>query len=143
MQQSWAATHNVNLLAANVNHPSAGASGSGIYSGRTGALDMYVSGSEKTKILKAQVPCSITAAAKLTENIPLSLAQSKLKIRHEDLSKYAIKFLNFAVESLQKGRLCHGNFCCNYTVMGAITSKNESVRQTSAFTASPQMLLAQ
>lgn len=129
MQQSWAATHNVNLLAANVNHPSAGASGSGIYSGRTGALDMFVSGSEKTKILKAQVPCSINAATKLIENVPLSLAQSKLKIRHEDLSKYAIEFLNFAVKPLQKGRLCHGNICCNYTVVATMTRGNESVRQ--------------
>lgn len=134
MQQSWASTHNVNLLAANINNPSAGASGSGIYSGHNGALDVFVSGSEETRILKAKVPCdirdSIRSITKTTTNyISSPVAQSKLKVRQENLSNYAIKFLDFAKRSVENGRLCHGNVCCLYTVEASnIGNSSDTVR---------------
>lgn len=46
----------MNLLAANVNWPSIKCSGSGIYSGRSGALDVFVSATPKSKLLIAKVP---------------------------------------------------------------------------------------
>lgn len=55
-QQSWAYTNNVNLLAANINWPSLHCSGSGIFSGRFGALEAFVSQTPTTKVLIAKVP---------------------------------------------------------------------------------------
>lgn len=55
-QQSWAYANNVNLLAANINWPSKNCTGSGIYAGRLGALESFVSQSPMTKVLIAKVP---------------------------------------------------------------------------------------
>lgn len=46
----------MNLLAANVNAPSIKCSGSGIYGGQSGALQVFVSESPATKILIAKIP---------------------------------------------------------------------------------------
>lgn len=62
-QQSWAYANNVNLLAANINWPSMQCSGSGIYAGRLGALNVFVSESPVTKILIAKVPTALPVVA--------------------------------------------------------------------------------
>lgn len=104
-----------------MNHPSAGASGSGIYSGRAGALDIFVSGWEKTKILKAQVPytpsTSLDTFMSAKMDVSFSTAQAKLKIRQEDMNEFAFKFLDFShQQGRHKGNLCHGKICCRYDV---------------------------
>ena len=48
MQLSWAYKNNINLLAAGVNDPNVGASGTGIYAGNNGAMVAAIEGSRKT-----------------------------------------------------------------------------------------------
>lgn len=49
----------MNLLAANINWPSEKCSGSGIYAGRLGALETFVSQTPTTKVLIAKVPTTL------------------------------------------------------------------------------------
>ena len=54
-QWGWAYGLDVVLLAAGYNKPQAGSSGSGIYQGRFGAVDYYMSDTEGSKLLVSSV----------------------------------------------------------------------------------------
>lgn len=118
-QQSWASTKNVTVLAANGNYPRGAVTGSGIYSGRAGALDMYVTGVEGTRIMKAQVPYHVSSATKLR---PISLNARKSVLLPNDLSQYNVRFLDFSQSKEQSGDLCQGQICCSYAVK--VTERN-------------------
>lgn len=122
-QQSWAFAKNVTLLAANANYPYGAVTGSGIYSGRAGALDMYVTGVEGTRIMRAQVPYHVSSA---TKRRPTSLNPRQSSIIPNDLSQYNVKFLDFSHSKEQSGDLCHGQICCSYAVQ--VTERTSRLR---------------
>lgn len=141
-QQSWAIANNVNLLAANGNDVRYGCTGSGIYSGRTGALEMFVSEQPATKILIAKVPkddfeytlnktLQIGSPKKLKQNalnngiggmskfLQTKLLRSKesaLKLSHEDFTDFSVHFLDFSRDLNQTGRVCNRAICCDYNI---------------------------
>lgn len=129
-QQGWAFANNVNLLAANTNDPHIGCSGSGIYSGRSGALNVFVSQTPATKVLIAEVPADVSTDSlsqkveqtkKLLANEKLSKsramnAQEVTKYGREDFSKYSMKFLDFSDNPVQTGEVCVNDFCCEYSI---------------------------
>ncbi|XP_031620024.1 vanin-like protein 2 [Contarinia nasturtii] len=128
-QQSWAYANNVNLLAANTNAPNIGCSGSGIYSGRSGALEVFVSLTPATKVLIADVPTNVSAdhsgkmkpIKKLMANEKLSKSRSistqdVANFGREDFSKYSMKFLDFSNNPIQTGEICIDDFCCEYSI---------------------------
>jgi pantetheine hydrolase len=55
-QQAWAYENNVVLIAAGANNPKKGSTGSGIYVGRHGALDIIFSPERKRFLMVQQVP---------------------------------------------------------------------------------------
>ncbi|XP_032526858.2 vanin-like protein 2 isoform X1 [Danaus plexippus] len=56
IQQAYAYSMNVNFLAAGANNPRVGSAGSGIYSGKAGALVSIMPGQPTTRLLVATVP---------------------------------------------------------------------------------------
>ncbi|XP_045516408.1 vanin-like protein 1 [Pieris brassicae] len=56
IQQSYAAQMNVNFLAAGANNVRSGSTGSGIYSGKAGALISLMAGAPTTRLMVARVP---------------------------------------------------------------------------------------
>lgn len=114
LQQSWAYKHNVNLLAAGANNPIQGITGTGIYSGRDGALlsnVATVSGSNiwvheirkipgtNTDIIRQNLP-SITP--------PITLLRDNLEL-HQHIA------LISTIATEQNENLCHNEFCCHFT----------------------------
>ncbi|XP_055305813.1 vanin-like protein 1 [Sitodiplosis mosellana] len=137
-QQSWAYANNVNLLAANVNAPSMMYSGSGIYSGRSGALQVIVSESPATKILIAKIPIDPLPTEhypsrkykatkgncienKLKINSNESSFQPKkypfeMKLYQDNLTEYTVTFLDFSKNLKQSGKVCNKAICCDYNI---------------------------
>lgn len=112
-QYGWAYAKNITLLAANANLPDGAVSGSGIFSGRAGALDMYVSSVEKTRIMKAQVPFEVSSTGKRQ---PVSISSRKAITLPNLLSAYNVKFLDFGLSKEHSGKICHEKVCCSYKV---------------------------
>lgn len=131
----------MNLLAANVNFPKLGCSGSGIYSGRMGALQVFVSETPATKILIAKLPIDLPADDRISpsETVAKRVVASPndfsnftgnisyfsksdetndaIYLKQDDLSEYSMNFLNFAEENLsQSGTVCNRAICCSYSV---------------------------
>lgn len=154
-QQSWAYAANVNLLAANINWPSLNCSGSGIYAGRLGALEVFYSRFATTKVLIAKVPVDPQSSA--AENIPSKMDvienpvlieenlqtidetpsneadRNKVEIdKHfsqDNLKVFAIEFLDFSKKLYHEGRVCQDGICCYYDiVISRDRMKTEKVR---------------
>lgn len=126
VQQSWAAAKNVTLLAANANYPQGAVTGSGIYSGRAGALNMYVAGVDRTRISRAEVPYHVSDA---TKRSPTSLYPRGAFSIPNDLSNYTVKFLDFSQANAQSGDVCNGQVCCSYAVniSGILPARHRTV----------------
>lgn len=56
LQQNWAYSNNVNLLAAGSNNPTVASTGTGIYAGRKGSLISVMERADSTKLYTATVP---------------------------------------------------------------------------------------
>ncbi|XP_055305811.1 vanin-like protein 1 [Sitodiplosis mosellana] len=120
-QQSWAYANNVNLLAANVNAPSIKCSGSGIYGGRSGALQVIVSESPATKILVAKIPIDpaegnrLEAQSNSNPNTD-SNESSEMILFQDDITEYTVTFLDFSRSLGQSGSVCNKAICCDYNI---------------------------
>ncbi|XP_055305835.1 vanin-like protein 1 [Sitodiplosis mosellana] len=131
-QQSWAYANNVNLLAANANQPSLGFSGSGIYGGRSGALQVIVNQTPATKILRAKIPVDPlptehfqSKSDKATEvaikqpnewSFRPDKSRFEMKLHQDNLTEYTVKFLDFSKNLKQSGKVCNKAFCCDYNI---------------------------
>ncbi|XP_031634766.1 vanin-like protein 1 isoform X2 [Contarinia nasturtii] len=136
-QQSWAYANNVNLLAANINLPDIKCSGSGIFSGRSGALQVVVNETPTTKILVAKVPVHLPAddeySANTFDNVIFKETAMESGDKHfgnnrsaeqtiamnlgqEKLTDYTVKFLDFTASHYKVGSVCNEAICCNYTI---------------------------
>lgn len=142
-QQSWAYGNDVVLLAANaatnmiIANTINPTSGSGIYAGRSTALDVFFSATPTTKILVANIPIdfqsqstrsndendALVGSAAPEENLPTEFEADKADkqkydtgISQEDMHLYTIEFLDFSKGLSQNGSVCNGGFCCNYDI---------------------------
>lgn len=104
-------------------------SGSGIHSGRSGALQMVVSEKAATKILIAKVPVDLPSSKSgedAKNQIPY-LEKSELYSSCLDNStESTVKFLDFS-KRRQSGTICNNGFSCSYDIevsdMGAQSEK--------------------
>lgn len=95
VQQNWAYTNNVNMLAAGANNPSFGSTGTGIYAGRKGSLISVMEGTAKINLYTAIVPKrGLGDNIQITQNsIRRSKAEvAQLKLKRDQLERYSIKF---------------------------------------------------
>lgn len=125
IQQSWAYGHQVNLLAAGASTTLTNKSGvlntgSGIYSGRMGALKAFTAiNTPTTKILIAEVPkkpADQPANRTMPEESEKSVILPGLRLWKADLEKYNLTFLDFEENLEQAGSVCHGTICCDYKI---------------------------
>lgn len=120
LQQGWAWTNNVNLLAAGGSLPSRGISGSGIYAGQRGALVRHMVGNStegERQLLMARVPR--TPQQQSDDIVPdeerPGPAQRKLYLLQQPLLE---EFVTWQVPLLygdvQQQHLCHTDLCCDF-----------------------------
>ncbi|XP_031634793.1 vanin-like protein 2 [Contarinia nasturtii] len=148
-QNSWAYANNVNLLAANQNIPVVQCSGSGIYSGRSGALKVFVSETAATKILIANVPVDLPANDDVLSTFESDEVGKEMKLdtrsvyyseenkgmqyisnmNQDNLTEFSVKFLNFHKSNSQAGTVCNNGICCYYNI--EVTDKGEQEGNTS------------
>lgn len=127
-------------MAANINWPTRHCTGSGIYAGRSGALEVFVSQTPTTKVLIAKVPAEPQSFP--IKNIPSKSfgfeypiaiqpnlpsyetiktdAKSEIEIdKHfsqDNMSVFAIEFLDFSKHLYQDGMVCQNGTCCHYDI---------------------------
>lgn len=123
------------MLAANKNVPIVQCSGSGIYSGRSGALEIFVSEVAATKILVSKVPVDLQPAIdnllkenesvdeiKLESHSVFHSAENTKETQYisimnqDNLTEFTVKFLNFHENPSQTGTVCNNGICCNYNI---------------------------
>lgn len=129
LQQNWAHSNNVNLLAAGANNPSIGCSGSGIYSGKSGALVSRMTGENFSKVLVHEVPK--VPGTEVPQN---SLAYDGADFENLNIERDQIEMFNFRSIKLpdtnrilnDSFRLCHGadgqKLCCDFEIDVALRS---------------------
>lgn len=130
----------MNLLAANANDNLGlwSHSGSGIYAGHMGTLDIFVSTTATTKILIANVPANpsllpiendieeieVIENTNSMENLSTKLGVDKNvnekynhQVLQENMTQFTIEFLDFSKRLSYNGTICNGDdFCCHYDI---------------------------
>lgn len=109
VQQGWAYAHNVNLLAAGANNAAVGSTGSGIYSGRQGALQSMMTDVEESKMLISSITKDPGQNKHQNYDIPTRVPDVKLK-QDYSLDKYIFSPLRIAQFALQE--MCSFEHCC-------------------------------
>lgn len=97
VQQNWAYSNKVNLLAAGANNPEFGSTGTGIYAAQHGSLISVMEGRADTSLYTATVPKRTTlnssprkSQIKYTKN-----EMKPLKLKRDQLDKYEIRFREY------------------------------------------------
>lgn len=118
VQQGWAYTHNVNLLAAGAHDPAKGSSGTGIYAGRQGSVGSIISAGAESKIIAHEImknpssnPIKHDAQSDVTPAITL---------KRDNIDIYAHVKLDSTLSTEQIHKLCYNtSFCCHFDVQFA------------------------
>jgi pantetheine hydrolase len=99
VQQNWAFTNNVNLLAAGANFPDVGSTGTGIYARRKGSIKSVMEGANRTTLYTASVPKKglgdnidvVDEAVKYTK-----VEMASLYLKKDVFDRYTIEFHRFS-----------------------------------------------
>lgn len=122
VQQHWAHSNNVNLLASGANNPQVGSTGSGIYAGNKGALVEAMHGNDETKLYTATVP-KINFPG--NENLVIrhdivrytKEEMKRLFLKRDQLDRYEIRYLGDSDgEHSVGGNFCQNGVCCDYNL---------------------------
>ncbi|XP_040165497.1 vanin-like protein 1 [Anopheles arabiensis] len=119
IQQGWAFSNNVNLLAAGASFPGVGSTGTGIYSGRRGELTTVMNHEPQTKLYVAQVPKMTfpnAAINKIPQPKGTPAQMAKLYLKRDQIDKYATKDLPMTSNALLQESVCYESHCCNFTI---------------------------
>lgn len=122
MQQHWAYSHQVNLLASGANNPAVGSTGTGIYSSRRGALNAFISGVAESKLLKSKIPKNPEESLELSTPQTTSQSAHQIKLKRDKLDTYTTIALNRTDEK-QEFKVCHKQFCCEFVVQMQVTQE--------------------
>ncbi len=119
MQQNWAYSKNVNLLAAGASFPIWGTSGSGIYAGKLGPLISAIDGESKTQLLTATVPKRTSwissVVDKTIRKTPKEL--ETLTLYREEMDNYTSVVIPSNVTKFRREiRNSDGSLCCNFNI---------------------------
>lgn len=112
IQQGWAHTHNVNLLAAGRNNPTFGHTGSGIFSGTQGPLRSIFTSTSGNRMLVHRIS-KTPGNNPVFEPESVPIATPAIPIRNENLSEYIQSGVS---PQLSTGRTCLGPFCCSFSM---------------------------
>jgi len=132
IQQAWAFTNNVNLLAAGFNNPTVGSTGSGIYHGKFGQLASGMYPTLTRKVLIATVP-KLNLTAGVLPSTPVATTPDRFThnemlsvyLKRDQIDQYTTQELIIPqtgnAENLNQ-RLCHNSFCCDFQVTAALSA---------------------
>jgi len=123
IQQNWAHSNDVNFLGAGANQPKVGSGGSGIYSGKYGALISTMTGEEVTKLLVHEVP-KIPGNVNRTSGSAYSGSNfGNLKLKRDQLDVYEkrrIELQESETSHSENFTLCqkfeNDNLCCDFNI---------------------------
>lgn len=129
IQQGIAYSRDVNLLVAGASVPTQGSTGSGIYSGKFGALKAIIVDIPTTRVLVTDVP-KVPSTAIVVEAPKPSSARLRadtaaepvtLHLMNEDLTNgYEARWLKFQENNTQADKVCQNSFCCSYNVRATL-----------------------
>lgn len=139
-----AANANTKMIIANAPNPT---SGSGIYAGRSTALDVFYSSIPTTKILIADVPIDLPSQstrkddennifvekAAQMEDLPNGINVDKKydeNISQQVMSSFSIEFLDFSKGLSHNGTVCNGDFCCEFDIDVIDNGSNDKMVNT-------------
>lgn len=118
MQEGWAVTHNVNLLAASANQPAQGISGSGIYSGSFGALQSFVTGEPRSRQFTYNVPTTPGLSPDSVGNQDFGTLLDNLQLINDPATITVHRFITTTNTSMQEFEICEessvNRLCCNF-----------------------------
>lgn len=129
IQQNWAHSNDANFLGAGANNPQVGSAGSGIYSGKSGALISTMTGDQTTRLLVHEVPK--VPGGSVTRTSPAYSGENfdGLKLKRDQLDVYTfqdLKVPDSTNTSLNESfTLCHSpeeashNLCCDFEISTA------------------------
>uniref|UniRef100_A0A182RL31 CN hydrolase domain-containing protein n=1 Tax=Anopheles funestus TaxID=62324 RepID=A0A182RL31_ANOFN len=119
IQQGWAFSNNANLLAAGASFPGVGSTGTGVYSGRRGAITTVMNHEPQTKLYVVQVPkmnFPNAAISKIPQPKGTPAEMAKLFLKRDQIDKYTTKDLPMTSNAQLDERVCYQSHCCNFTI---------------------------
>ncbi|XP_055846176.1 vanin-like protein 1 [Episyrphus balteatus] len=123
LQQSWAYANNVNLLAAGASNPSGGTTGSGIFSGKQGALVSVMAETPERKLYIANVTKSseFKTSERLTNEPNSNQIRKKSTggirlMREYRMEAFTSELLEPNSNSIIQKQICHDAFCCQFNL---------------------------
>lgn len=125
IQQGWAFANNVNLLAAGASFPGVGSTGTGVYSGRRGAITTVMNHEPQTKLYVAQVPKMSfpnAAISKIPPQKGTPAQMAKLWLKRDQIDRYVTKDLPMTSNAQLEERVCYESHCCNFTINYTVQS---------------------
>lgn len=134
IQQNWAHSNDVNFLGAGANRPQVGSGGSGIYSGKSGALISTMTGEATTRLLVHEVPKIPGNPVAKTSQAYSGTDFDNFKLKRDQLDIYS--FRNITLPDSTNTPL-HENFtlcyddedrelCCYFEIDVALRSTSEN-----------------
>lgn len=119
IQLGWAFANNANLLAAGASFPGVGSTGTGVYSGRHGAITTIMNYDPQSKLYVAKVP-KLLFPNEVVDKIPqpkgTPAQMTKLFLKRDQIDKYTTKDLPMTSNAQLEERVCYENHCCNFTI---------------------------
>ncbi|KAJ6635920.1 Vanin-like protein 1 [Pseudolycoriella hygida] len=118
LQQYWAFSNDVNLLAAGSNNPTIASTGTGIYAGRKGSLISVMERTNSSKLFTATVPKKGSGDNITFNEFAIRYPKSEmasLDLWRDQLEPYSMLFLEddpMTLKVSNKVKQCHGDFCC-------------------------------
>ncbi len=135
IQQNWAYSNDVNFLGAGANNPTVGSGGSGIYSGKSGALISTMTGEATTRLLVHEVPKIPGGSVTVTSPAYSGSNFDNFKMKRDQLDVYSfqtIKVPDSITTPLHDSfSLCHTSeneeeLCCDFEIDVALRSVPEN-----------------
>ncbi|KAH8265741.1 hypothetical protein KR026_008743, partial [Drosophila bipectinata] len=127
LQEGWSFGNNVNLLAADASDPAGKTTGSGIYAGRWGRLQAEIFAQPTTRLMTARVPKK-DRVQQLGDQVEELFTPQLITPRMTGVDTYRDYNVDIFETVLLEAdflevtqNLCHGTFCCDFSVKRALT----------------------
>lgn len=134
IQQNWAHSNDVNFLGAGANQPSVGSGGSGIYSGKSGALISTMTGQPTTRLLVHEVPKIPGNQVPQTSPAYSGSDLDNFKLKRDQLDIYNFRMIQLpesaAAPRHDNFQICQNytddNLCCDFEIVVSLQSVPEN-----------------